>query len=225
MTEGRRGAGQTETGRLEAFSDGVFAVAITLLALNLAVPRLADGRPAPHLVAALAGQWPVYLAYALSFLTILIMWVNHHALFVFIRRADHLFLLLNGLLLLVITAIPFATALLAAYLREPDPDKKAAQTVYSSLSLAMALVYNRMWAYASRDGRLLDPAADGRLVESITKQFRVGPGLYLLTVLLAFVSAEASLALCILLAVFFALPSTLTRPLAELLGRGGRPPR
>ncbi len=206
-------APQAETGRLEAFSDGVFAVAITLLALNLVVPHQDGDRPVHDLLTALLAQWPSYLAYALSFLTILIMWVNHHTLFRFIKRTDHLFLLLNGLLLLVVTAIPFGTNLLASYLQSDQ--KKVAQVVYCGLSLAIALVYNRMWAYASRDGRLLDPAADPRLVQSITRQYAVGPLLYVAATALAFVSAEASLGVCILLAVFFALPSTLTRATAQ----------
>ncbi|GAC1428424.1 MAG: hypothetical protein NVSMB65_01650 [Chloroflexota bacterium] len=217
-TERGRGAGQAETGRIEAFSDGVFAVAITLLALNLTTPHLADGQPVSHLAAALLAQWPAYLAYVLSFLTILIMWVNHHALFLLIRRTDHLFLLLNGLLLLVITATPFATALLAAYLL--DPEKRVAQVVYSGLSLLMALVYNRMWAYASHEGRLLAADADKHQVQSITKHYRFGPLLYVVSFLAAFASAEVSLTLCILLAIYFAVPSTVARTLLTPLSRG-----
>ena len=206
-------APQAETGRLEAFSDGVFAVAITLLALNLVVPHQDGDRPVHDLLTALLAQWPSYLAYALSFLTILIMWVNHHTLFRFIKRTDHLFLLLNGLLLLVVTAIPFGTSLLASYLQSDQ--KKVAQVVYCGLSLAMAIIYSRMWAYAAYNGRLLDPAADSTLVQSITRQYAVGPLLYVAATALAFVSAEASLGVCILLAVFFALPSTLTRAVAQ----------
>ncbi len=203
---------QTETNRLEAFSDGVFAVAITLLVLNLAVPSSRDIQPGT-LAAALGKQWPVYLAYALSFLTILIMWLNHHTLFQLIRRADDIFLLLNGLLLMVITAIPFATNLLATYLLQPE-DKKVALAVYSGASLVMATIYNRMWAYASRHGRLLDPKADQRLVRGITRQYRVGPFLYLIAFGADVLSAEVSLALCIALAIFFALPSAVTRAIS-----------
>jgi len=202
-------AQQAETGRLEAFSAGVFAVAITLLALNLVVPHVDGDRPVHDLLTVPLAQWPSYLAYALSFLTILIMWVNHHILYRFIMRTDHLFLLLNGLLLLVVTAIPFGTSLLASYLQSDQ--KRVTQVVYCGLSLAMALVYNRMWSYASCDGRLLDPAADPIVVQSITRQYAVGPLLYVAATALAFVSAEVSLGVRILLAVFFALPSTLTR--------------
>lgn len=219
----RGAAGETpgeraDTARMEAFSDGVFAVAITLLALDLHVPA-PDTLPLgldklPHgLVHALLTQWPVYLAYGLSFLTILIMWINHHNLFRLIRRTDHLFLLLNGLLLLSVTTVPFATSLLATYLRQPD--KRVAQVVYSAVSLAMATAFNRMWAYASRDRRLLGPDADERMVRGVTQAYLFGPLIYSVTVVLAFLSAEASLALCILLALFFALP--------RWVGRGGAP--
>jgi len=184
---------QAETGRLEAFSDGVFSVAITLLVLGLTVPRIADLHPGYRLAAALLDQWPSYLAYALSFLNVLIMWVNHHALFRIIRRTDHLFLLLNGLLLLVVTVFPFATLLLATYLGQPN------------------LAFNQSWRYAPRDSLLLDPTADPQRIRRISSQYAFGPPLYLVAVALAFFSAEVSLALCILLAVFFALPSSLTR--------------
>lgn len=200
---------RSETSRLEAFSDGVFAVAITLLALDLSVPRVALLHPGHDLAAALVAQWPAYLAYGLSFLTILIIWANHHTIFRFIKSADHPFLLLNGLLLMIVTAIPFATSLLADYLLEPD--RKTAQVVYSGVSLVMALTYNRMWAYASHRGRLLDPHADQGMVRAISHQFSFGPPLYVIAFALAFVSAELSLALCIALAIFFALPSTVTR--------------
>ncbi len=213
-TAGETAGERADTTRLEAFSDGVFAVAITLLALDLHVPA-PDTLPLgldklPHgLVHALLTQWPVYLAYGLSFLTILIMWINHHNLFRLIRRTDHLFLLLNGLLLLSVTTVPFATSLLATYLRQPD--KRAAQVVYSAVSLAMATAFNRMWAYASRDRRLLGPDADERIVRGVTQAYRFGPLIYSATVALALVSAEASLALCILLALFFALPRRVGR--------------
>ncbi|MGH2387204.1 MAG: TMEM175 family protein [Chloroflexota bacterium] len=198
---------EKETGRLEAFSDGVLAVAITLLALNISVPGRESGRAWHGLTAALAGQWPVYLAYLLSFLTILIMWVNHHNMFKLIERVDHLFLLLNGALLLVITLFPFATILLADYIEQPD--KKTAQIIYAGISLIMALVFNTLWRYASRQGGLLSAAADQKQVQAITKRFRFGPLLYLATFVLAFISAEVSLAACIGLAIFFAIPSDL----------------
>ncbi len=198
-----------ETTRLEAFSDGVFAVAITLLALNLAVPQTRELRPSHGLTAALLDQWPIYLAYSLSFLSILIMWINHHQLFHLIERTDHLFLMLNGFLLMVVTIIPFATSLLATYLLQPD--KRVAMVIYSGVSLAMAIAFNRMWSYASRGGQLLDPKANAKQIQDKTDQFRYGPAIYTVAFVLAFIRAEVSLALCILLAVFFAFPPSVTQ--------------
>jgi uncharacterized membrane protein len=198
---------------LEAFSDGVFAVAITLLALNLTVPPLRETQQGHRLATALLDQWPVYLAYGLSFITILIMWLNHHRLFHLIKHSNHLFLLLNGFLLMVITTIPFATSLLATYLAHSG--SSVAQIIYSGVSLLMAITYNFMWAYASRDWRLLDREADPRIVESVTKQYRFGPALYVAAFVAAFFSTSASLVMCILLAIFFALPSTVTRALGS----------
>jgi uncharacterized membrane protein len=164
----------------------------------------------------LANNWPHYLAFALSFLTILIMWVNHHSIFRFIRRSDHGFLILNGLLLLVITTIPFGTSLIAEFLKpeHSEDDRRVALIVYSGIYLAMAVVYNYMWRYALKGGRLLDPEANQNLVQSVTRQFRFGPLIYLIIFALAFVSPEASLAMNILLALFYALPSTITRVLS-----------
>src|SRR6266478_238687 len=98
-----------ETGRLEAFSDGVFAIAITLLVLDLKVPA------EPPLLDGLLSQWSVYLAYIISFIFILIMWINHHRMFEHIVRSDSTFMLLNGLLLLGITVVPFPTNIVARY--------------------------------------------------------------------------------------------------------------
>jgi len=102
---------ENETGRLEAFSDGVIAVAITLLVLDIKVPHATD-LGGGTLLRALSHQWPVYLAYLTSFATILVMWLNHHNLFKQIKRVDHTLLLLNGLLLLGVTLVPFPTALI-----------------------------------------------------------------------------------------------------------------
>ena len=125
------------TNRLESFSDGVLAVAITLLVLNIQVPN--PSRTA-HLASALAGQWPQYVAYATSFLTIGIIWVNHHAMISRLRATDHSILMLNLILLLTIGVIPFATALLATYLREGHGANLAA-SVYGGAFLLMSVAF------------------------------------------------------------------------------------
>ena len=193
-----------ETGRIEAFSDGVFAVAITLLALDLHVPRLNELTPGARLGGALLGEWPVFLAYVTSFLTILVMWVNHHRLFELIRRSDHWFLIVNGLLLMGVTVIPFSTSLLAEYIGHRDASVAAA--VFSGGYLLITLDYNLLWRYALRFG-LLKPDAASQAVETITRQYRFGPLYYLITFILAFISVPASVGLALGLAVFFALPS------------------
>lgn len=198
----------SETNRLEAFSDGVFAVAITLLAFNLTVPRLANGAPVTNLGQALFDQWPVYLTYIVSFLTILVMWINHHALFKMIRRTDHTFLLLNGGLLLLVTAVPFATALLSTYLLQPD--SKIAQGIYAMLQLVLAIFYNSMLLYATRHRRLLKADIEDQSVGTYIRQYAFGPLLDILALGLDIFSAQASLGVCILMVLFFSLPPSLT---------------
>lgn len=196
---------EKETGRVEAFSDGVFAVAITLLALDIHVPRL-DALPPGGLGPALLALWPSLLAYVTSFATILIMWFNHDRLFEQIRRKDHGLLVYNGLLLMVITLFPFPTALLAEYLAHPGANAKIAAAVYSAFSFVMALFFNLLWHHAADGGRLLSDDHDRHKVRRITEQYRFGPLLYLAAFVLAFVSVPASVLVSLLLALFFALP-------------------
>lgn len=211
----RRGEANSErdTSRLEAFSDGVFAVAITLLVLNIRTPMATDLRADRGLLNALLDQWPAYISYALSFITILIFWVNHHHMFRYIRRVNHTFLLLNGLLLMMITIIPLSTNVVAKYMQSRE--QRVAEVFYSGTFLVAAIIFNRLWAYAVHDGRLLGKDSDPRLVKSINAQFALGPPLYLVTFILAFIDAWASFALIIALAVFYAVPSTMGRTLEK----------
>jgi uncharacterized membrane protein len=188
-----------ETARVEAFSDGVFAIAITLLVLDLKVPEHGP------LLAGLLGQWTVYIAYLISFLFILIMWVNHHRMFEHIIRIDNNFLYLNGLLLLGITVVPFPTSLVSRYVLSED--QTVATAVYSGWFLVIALFFNLMWRYAYAHGRLLSERdrASG-LAEVITRRYSWGPLTYGLAFVLAFVWVPASLGLNLALAVFYALP-------------------
>ena len=204
MTERPQDAAEEkETARIEAFSDGVFAIAITLLVLELKVPHeLHDGQ---RLLDALIHQWPSYVAFLISFGTILILWVNHHRLFTLIRRSDNGLLMFNGLLLLTITIVPFPTALVAEYFRGNDSTTAAA--VYSGLAASIAIAYNLLWRHAAgNEGRLLSRDIDMSVVKGITHQYRFGPLLYLISFGLAFVSVAASLGVNALLALFFAAP-------------------
>jgi uncharacterized membrane protein len=194
-----------ETGRVEAFSDGVFAVAITLLVLNIhGLTDPTNPLPDADLLALLSKQWPTYLAFITSFATIGVMWMNHHRLFTHIKRVDTNLFALNLLLLLVIVFIPFPTALLASYITHPE-DHYAA-LLYSATDILLAISFNLLWRYASYKNRLLDSNVDQGAVEAITNQYRYGPLFYVVAFVLAFIYVPASIVLTLLLAIFFALP-------------------
>jgi len=202
-----------ETGRVEAFSDGVFAIAITLLVLTLAVPTYQQAASAPELRHELLDQWPTYVAFVMSFLTILIMWASHHNIFSLIRRVDHVFLLLNGLVLMGVTLIPFPTQLLASHLGHPG--QGVAAEVYCVIALFIALAYNALWYWARRGGHLLEPDASPQVLRAVTKQYAVAPFVYLVALGLALVNVWASIAIFIGVSVYFAIPTRATVPLGE----------
>jgi uncharacterized membrane protein len=189
--------------RLEAFSDGVIAVAITLLVLNLTVP---PPDTTPDLAHALADKWPSYLAYATSFLTIGIIWINHHAMIGRLRQPDHMILTLNLLLLLWIGVLPFATDLMATYLREAHGERLAA-AVYAGSFLAMSLTFaalNHHTLYRKRH-LLAVELSDHRRHQVITRGlFGLVP--YALATVLALVSPYVTLGICASLAVYYAMP-------------------
>jgi uncharacterized membrane protein len=192
----------SETGRVEAFSDAVFAIAITLLVLDLKVPRgLGDGHT---LAQALIAQWPAYLAFVTSFLTILIMWVNHHRIFTLVGGCDDRLLLYNGLLLFGVTLVPFPTSLVAEHLRHEG--ERTAALVYNATFIVIAICFNLLWRCAAVRDRLLDPRADRAAVQRIFDAYRYGPLWYIVAFGLAFVSVLASLLLNFALAVFYAMP-------------------
>jgi TMEM175 potassium channel family protein len=204
-----------ETGRLEAFSDGVFAVAITLLVLNIKIPGLdlpPDQLPGDGSLWPMLGtEWPMLAAYATSFATIGIMWLNHHRLFVHIRRTNTVLMLLNLLLLLIIVFIPVPTALLAEYF--VNLEVHAAAVVYSGTCFLMACFFNLLWRYASYHNRLLGKNVDSQSVAAISQQYLFGPVLYLIAFAVAWVNTPACIILSFILALFFALPG---RPLRSL---------
>jgi uncharacterized membrane protein len=199
----------SDTGRVEAFSDGVFAVAITLLVLNLRVPLAGvdvDKSGKPDLLSFLGTQWPSYLAYVASFLAILVIWINHHMLFKLIGRADRLLMLYNGLLLMLVTVVPFSTSLLAEYVTSTDMNKRIVASVYSGVFILVSVFFNLLWRYAAKERRLLDDSAHPARVKGVTDSYRVGPIFYVVALALALVNIPASLVLDIVLAIYFALP-------------------
>jgi uncharacterized membrane protein len=185
-----------ETTRVEAFSDGVFAIAMTLLILEIKVPQVPQGPDYPRwrLFAAMLALWPSFLAFVLSFGTVLIMWVNHHGLFKHAGRADNRLLFANGLLLLLVTFVPFPTAVLAEYL--DCQAANAAAVLYCGTYVLISLAYNLLlWSIAASHGPEA-PAATLLAIARIRKAYRLGLLVYVLATALSFFTAFGGLALC-----------------------------
>lgn len=202
---------EKDTGRLEAFSDGVFAVAITLLVLNIKIPEA--NQADKDVWNTFFSQWPTLIAYITSFATVGIMWLNHHRLFQHIQRTDTPLLLFNLLLLLIVVFVPVPTSLLAEYL--PHPQQNAAALIYSGTNLVMALCFNLLWQYASYRGRLLGKNVDMHSALAISRQYMFGPFLYLIALGLAWLYAPACIVFSFILALFFAIPGRPLRSLPE----------
>jgi uncharacterized membrane protein len=192
-----------KTGRLEAFSDGVIAVAITLLVLNIRVPSpLSPGGLAHQL----GREWPAYDAYATSFLAIGIIWINHHVMIGRLRQADHSILILNLLLLMTIGLLPFATNLFSSYVNKSHGQHLAA-AVYAGAFLVMAIAFFILNRHILiRKPHLLQPELpEGERRRILARSFTGLPP-YLIATALAFVSPYATLAVCAAIAIFYASP-------------------
>jgi TMEM175 potassium channel family protein len=191
------------TGRLEAFSDGVIAVAITLLVLDITVPEPSGAHSLGH---ALAQRWPNYAAYAISFITIGIIWINHHVMIGRLREADHSILMLNLLLLMTIGVLPFATSLMARYLREGAGEHLAA-AVYAGAFLALSFAFISLQRQILlRRASLLKRELPERERRRIVRRTATGVIPYMLALALAPLSSYVTLAICAAVAAFYALP-------------------
>jgi uncharacterized membrane protein len=197
-----------ETGNLErlgAFCDGVFAIAITLLILEIGVPA-ADAVARAGLWHELGSRWASYGAYVLSFITIGIMWANHHNIFRYVGRSNHTFVMLNIGLLMGTAFLPYPTAVLAAYL--PVPGARTAATVlYGGTLTFIAVLFNAVWWYAASGRRLLRPEADARLVRWVSREYLLGPVLYAGATVISFFNVWASLGIHASLAALFFFPN------------------
>ncbi len=201
--EGSRRFEEKETGRLEAFSDGIFAFAITLLVLGLKDPvQVAGG----SLASGLAQEWPAFFAFFTSFLTILIMWVNHHNMFNFIRRIDTRFMFLNGFLLLAVTLTPFTTMLVGDHIT--GSDASTAASVYSGTFILLSVAWTLAWRHAAGERRLLSASVSEENVRSVGRDYNLGTGLYILTFILSFVNGFVGILGILSLAVFWAVTAS-----------------
>jgi len=197
------GGQESDTGRIETFSDGVFAIAITLLIIEIGVPHVVGTE---SLSEKLVELWPSYLGYAISFLVIGTVWANHHNRFRLISRSDHILLFLNIVFLMCVAFIPFPTALLADYLSGTDEHRTTAVAVYSGTLAVTAVFFTLLWLYAAANYRLIDRTVDPLLLRAMTRRYVFGMLLYILAFALAFLSPAASLALIVVLALIFVLP-------------------
>jgi uncharacterized membrane protein len=191
------------TARLEAFSDGVFAIAATLLILDISIPP-----NSPDLARALAREWPHYATFAVSFITIGIIWVNHHSQFTVITRVDRTLLFINLALLMVVAFIPFPTGLLASYLRSGNSQHVAA-ALYAGTFLVLGIAFFATWRYAATKDHLHGGTLTDAEVRRLVQRNFVGLGPYAVAIGLAFVSAPASLAVCAGVAIYYMLPGRL----------------
>lgn len=188
-----------DTSRLEAFSDGVIAIAITLLVLEIKVP------PGEAIGVGLVHLWPSYLAYAISFIVIGAIWINHHTMFDWIVRADHRLLVLNTLHLMFIAFLPFPTAVLAEAFHTGS-GQGVATAFYAGTLTVIGVLVSTMWWYAASHRELLNDAISTEQAKAIGKRFLVGPAGYGLATVLAFINPWLSIALFIALNVYFLWP-------------------
>lgn len=189
-----------ETGRLEAFSDGVFAIAITLLIIEV---RLPSGHGS--LLDRLADAWPGYIAYLISFVTIGIMWANHHGIFQLIGRTTHGLVVANLLLLMLVAFIPFPTKVLGEHLTGSLADRRTAALFYNGTFFVTAIFYNTLWQTAAWGDRLIVKGREAAAAQ-VTRGYWAGSPSYLIATLAALWSVPLSIALNGAIAFFYLLP-------------------
>jgi uncharacterized membrane protein len=202
------------TGRVEAFSDGVFAIAITLLVLEIRVPEDTE-----HLLRELGNLWSSFLAYGISFLLIGLIWANHHAMFDHIRRSDRMLLFLNTLLLMNVAFLPFVTAVLAAALRN-GTGARSAVVLYGLALVVGGIFFNAIWEYARYRHQLLGQSIDPGGARAVSRRFLLGPLLYAVGAGIGALFPFAAIVLFASLILFYWLPVSAGVPGAVLRRRG-----
>jgi uncharacterized membrane protein len=186
------------TNRLEAFSDGVFAVAITLLVLEISIPA------GDNLWHQLKEEWPSFASFFVCFWVIGIIWVNHHGVIDHLKRADRGVLYLNLLVLMTVVFIPFSTELFAVHLKS-GADEKVAAIVYSSSFLAMGVSFGLLWTYVTSHREALGVSLTDEEVRNTRRSFLIGNPIYALAFAMSFVSPAAVLPIVALVAFYYAI--------------------
>jgi uncharacterized membrane protein len=187
------------TSRVEAFSDGVFAVAITLLVLQFTVPDVESGK----LLAKVLGQWPQLVTYIATFLTVGVVWINHHTIFRNLRAVDRTIQFINLVLLLTVVLLPYPTALLGRYLNSGQNGSVAA-AFYGVVMTAMSIAFQCLVAWALTHPELLRPDLKAAPIRRVLPRFALGLVTYAISIGLAFVNTWLVVALYAFTAVYYA---------------------
>lgn len=196
---------EKETERIEAFSDGVFAIAVTLLVLELHIPETKEGDSPVHLLDALKIQWPGYIAFVISFFSIFIIWVNHHKIFKQIYKRNTGLMFANGLILFLVSLVSYPSALLARFFLTDS--KQLSVTIYTGLFVLINLAFNLLWQQATRDKKLLRPGISDVAIRKLRNNFLYGFPTYLAAFVISFFYPDFALMICILLWIFWAASS------------------
>jgi uncharacterized membrane protein len=197
----RQSVADRETTRVEAFSDGVFAIAATLLVLEFQVPKLGDDVTPKSLLVSLIALWPSLLAFIVSFLSILVMWVNHHGVFDLVRAADSRFKFANGMLLPVVTFIPFPTAVLARHIN--DCGAPTAAAFYCGTHVVLSLAYIALWRTARTNRHLIKRDVPDAHLQKIDIAYKKGLVVYIIAMAMSYINAYMGLAICLSLWVLW----------------------
>lgn len=201
MIKKRFGSAYSDTNRLEAFSDGVFAIVITLLVLEIRVPEIASSVTSSQFFHELGQLWPKFFAFILSFAVIYIIWMNHHQTFNMIERSNRTLMLLNGLILFFTVLVPFPTALVGEY-----PFQPLSGVIYGIVMAFLAISHFILYWYATKN-RLFDESISQEIVERGFKRTLVGPILYTAGAVCALIFLPASYLLYVLIAVYYLFPT------------------
>jgi len=192
---------EKETTRVEAFSDGVFAIAITLLVLEIKVPKIDIHMTNSQLFTSLLNLWPSYFAFLLSFAAVLIMWINHHGFFKYLKTINSKFLYANGFLLLMVTFIPFPTAVLAEHINSPAANVSAA--FYCGAMVLVSVAYNVLWFTTAYKRALVKDEISDALIIKIRNAYWFGFFVYLASFIVSFFYAIAGIVICISFWIFW----------------------
>jgi uncharacterized membrane protein len=190
-----------ETSRVETFSDGVFAIAITLLIIEIKVPtgtELNNG-----LFQALLNKWPNYLAFFIGFFTVLVCWINHHHAFLHIKKCTQGFCLVNAVVLFVVGFVPYPTAVLAEFIGKNE--SRTAVQLFGVTYILMALSYRFLWGYAKRY-HLTDPDVSDKYKKAVLRMYDIGVVHTIITFIISFWSVPISLVLYVFLFSMFLFP-------------------